>query len=348
MKPRFFAVFLITLGVTATKAFALNTAAVLLTYPVHPRVIGMGETGVADNSDPTTVFYNPANVVANPKVYLRGARETFEEDFLSDLWVGRFSGGVSWQTGGKNPLRFGADVTFGRFDYGTVTVTDDVPGATPMEFSMFEDVLSLALGVGFTSGPWDFRVGTSVKRWWAKFPPAQFTQDNIDENPDAMAFDAGVVAAWHQTVAGWNVVPALGVSAIDMGSDVEVVEGEADPLPTRFIFGPSVRIESPSQKLGSAMVPMIAVVCNADGMQPKEQGFRNDFEWGIGSELAIAQIFFLRAGSHTYKYDDEYVSFGGWSVGLGMPIGPVRARFDYADSAYFMKHTLGLSFDWVF
>jgi hypothetical protein len=48
----------------------------------------MGETGVADNSDPANIYFNPANVVGSPKVYVQGARWGVAPDLADDVWTG--------------------------------------------------------------------------------------------------------------------------------------------------------------------------------------------------------------------------------------------------------------------
>ena len=114
-------------------------------------------------------------------------------------------------------------------------------------------------------------------------------------------------------------------------------------LPTRVNFGASVRFESPARALGTARVPLIATVCNLDGTEPRH----GDFNWGIGMELAVAQILFVRTGAGaTVLHDKPDTSVSSWGIGLGAPVGPVRVRLDYAHSLDYWKNQTGLSLEW--
>jgi hypothetical protein len=155
------------------------------------------------------------------------------------------------------------------------------------------------------------------------------------------------------TVTGWSVDPALGVAIVDAGPDFEVIAGESkDPLPRRFNFGAGVHIASPKHRLGKAEVPLVALSCNVDGMDPRY----GDFEWGMGSELAIAEILFLRTGTHVTHQDARTDPVRtGWGMGVGIPVGQVRARFDYANGTYwnndgfvFKNKYMGATLAWEF
>lgn len=331
---------------------AQEAGAVLLQYPIHVRTVSMGETGVADASDPSTIYYNPANVVAPGRAYITASRMDWPDDwFVGDIWMGRANAGYSWRTRGGS-LRWGADLTLGKLDYGEDIVTD-IYGNVLGSAHSFEKVASLALGVGCIVGErFDLSFGVAAKRWWAHFASADFTQDIATVEPDAYAFDAGVTAAMRTTVTGWSVDPSLGVAIVDMGPDFEVVEGETkDPLPRRFNFGAGVHIASPAHRLGSAEVPLVTLSCNVDGMEPRF----GDFEWGMGSELAIAQILFLRSGAHITHHEKDDPVRSGFGAGIGVPLGHVRARFDYASGTYwngdgyvFKKKYMGATLAWAF
>lgn len=354
---RFSRASLVPLTLAATLAIALScgsaravtqTGAALLGYPIHPRLAGMGETGVADNSDPSTVFYNPANAVGSPRAYFVASRQRWPDDWFGfdDLWMGRSNAGLSWQGDGASPLTWGADFTLAKLDYGENVAT--LPDGTPVgTFDVFEKVASLALAVGIPSGErWEFRVGVAAKRWWAEYPSGSFTQDVVIYEPSAYAFDGGLTCVMRTTVDGWSVNPALALALIDAGPDFEVVEGEKDPLPRRFNFGASVRVESPAHRLWNADVPLIAVIANVDGMEPRY----GDFEWGLGTELAVAQILYLRSGSHMIHQDSgEDDTYSEWGIGLGIPVSSLRARFDYTNSGYtYIKDHMGITLAWVF
>jgi hypothetical protein len=338
----------------ATPAWpVVEAGALLLQYPIHVRTVSTGETGVADASDPSTIYYNPANVVAPGRAYVTTSRMDWPDDwFAGDIWMGRANAGYSWQARG-GALRWGADLTLGKLDYGESIVTNPA-GDVLATVHPFEKVASLAVGVGCTAGErFDLSFGVAGKRWWANYGAADVTQDNLTAEPTAYAFDTGITAVMRTTVTGWSVNPALGVAVVDMGPDFEVVAGESkDPLPRRFNFGAGVHIASPNHRLGKAEVPLVALSCNVDGMSPRY----GDFEWGMGSELAIAQILFLRTGTHVTHQDAKTDPVrSGWGAGVGVPVGPIRARFDYANGTYwnndgfvFKKHYMGATVAWVF
>jgi hypothetical protein len=53
----------------------------------------------------------------------------------------------------------------------------------------------------------------------------------------------------------------------------------------------------------------------------------------MGAEIAVLQILFLRAGMEERpdRYGDSFgYELSAWSAGIGVPAGPLRARFDYA------------------
>lgn len=90
---------------------------------------------------------------------------------------------------------------------------------------------------------------------------------------------------------------------------------------------------------------LIAVTVNIDGMEPRY----DDFEWGIGSELTIAQILFLRTGSRHIQQQGSGVDVASWGIDLGVPVSSLRIRFDYADSGYaYVRDHMGVTIAWVF
>ena len=93
---------------------------------------------------------------------------------------------------------------------------------------------------------------------------------------------------------------------------------------------------------------MIAVVYNVEGIDRLHDSY---FSWALGGELAVAQVLFVRAG--TTDVDDKDTSgdsnsASGWGFGVGLPAGPLRARFDYTKTSdYYQDKKLGLAIDWM-
>jgi hypothetical protein len=109
-------------------------------------------------------------------------------------------------------------------------------------------------------------------------------------------------------------------------------EGDYDvKLPARFDYGFSVHIESPHVEINSSLVPLLAITCNLDGVD-RFYGARSS--WGLGSELALAQILFLRTGvmheETLHDWEEPGFVFSSLGVGLALPIQSVLIRFDYA------------------
>jgi hypothetical protein len=325
-----------------------STTALVLTYPVSARSAGMGETGVADNSDAANIYYNPANVVGRARVYAQGSRWDLAPIFADDLWIGGGSVGVSYARRDANSFVWSADVSYGRIDYGESIVT--LPNGQPLGTAhTVENYIAITIGAGIAFGDRsELRVGVAAKRWDPDYPPDEFTIPGAPEDVIGYAFDAGATYVLRASVAEWNVTPAVALAIVNAGPDVEYDSGNEDPLPTRFHFGTSVRIEGPTVHVLSASVPLIALVYNLEGV---ERFHKERFSWGIGGEVAVAQIMFVRAGVSDFddeddQFDDEDES--GWGFGLGVPAGSFRARFDYTKtSRYYEEEKLGFELAWL-
>ena len=81
-----------------------------------------------------------------------------------------------------------------------------------------------------------------------------------------------------------------------------------------------------------------------------EPGYEGEFEWGLGMELAVAQILYLRSGSHMVQLDDDRDEMTSeWGIGLGIPVSSLRVRFDYASTSYvYVRDHMGVTLAWVF
>jgi hypothetical protein len=81
-------------------------------------------------------------------------------------------------------------------------------------------------------------------------------------------------------------------------------------------------------------------------MQPRD----DDWVWMAGTELAVAQIFFLRNGIQTYTGNhNPDPSLATWGAGVGVPAGKLRARLDYGrQGEYFGKlEHFELTLEWT-
>ncbi len=323
----------------------ISQGALVLHDPLIARSFAMGETGVADNSDPANIYFNPANVVGPRSVYANGSRWGLVPDIADDVWIGRGSGGVRLRS--SDGLALGADVTYGRLDFGESIATD--PSGNPLGvFHSFEEYIALTFGAGLNFGDdWELRLGGSAKRYHADLAPPDVSNQLQGIELDAWAFDLGSTLARRYDVGEWDIVPAIAVACVNLGADIDTDSGD-DPLPTRLHFGTSMRGESPTVQIFGADVPMLALVYNLEATERMHDGY---FSWGLGGELAIAQVLFVRAGTLDIEDELEYqqISRSGWGVGVGVPVASLRTRVDYSKSSVsFTEDKFGLSIEWIF
>lgn len=289
-------------------------SAAILEFPTGTRTAGMGETGVADNTDPANIWFNPANVVAPARVYLRGSYWDWSGD-----WAHRTgSVGGSWSgSQGSRPLAFGVDFSAGKFGAQEI-IAVFLPGGTG-ETDPAEYFWSFTGGAGVVlDDRWDVRVGAAARRYWR-------------ENFDGFGFDAGTTVAYRAVASEWQVRPAAAIAFVNLGSESVERDTFILKLPARFNYGFSVRIESPPVRVFDASVPLLAMTCNLDGV---DRFYGRESSWSFGSEFALADILFLRAGTihdeTLHDWQSAGSPFSSLGVGLAVPIQSFRLRFDYA------------------
>lgn len=324
-----------------------NTGAIVLKTPVSSRARALGETGVADNTDPANVWFNPANVVGPARVYAQGTSWYVAPDTYEDMYVRGGNGGLSYETGAEGqPLSLAMDVSFAKFSYGQSIATD--PTGVPLgTFEPWEKSFSVALGAGYLfQNGLDLRLGAAVKQFWAEYLPAEFTMEGSDLEMDAVAFDVGATLALRRPASGWSLTPALAVACVNMGSDMEGPFGGEVPLPTRLHAGTSLCAEGPATRILGGDVPMVAVVCNLD---VTERFHDEPFSVGFGTELSLARIAFLRMGVFSLSSEEDTDEDGfNWGFGFGIPAGSFRARFDYTQpSGVNDQNVYGLALTWM-
>jgi len=299
----------------------------ILYFPVNARAVGMGYTGTADNTDPSSIYFNPANVVAQARAYLVGSNDRFESD---DLSLFRVDAGGSWKSNPESTWRFGANAAFSRLESSIFDIVD-----------VDEQMISLALGAGTTRDRYEFRFGAAVKRL-STDETIHYLMNPTHETIDGYAWDGGIAVAIHGNEAEWNVTPQFGVALIDAGPDLE---GDfTTSLPTRVNIGTSIRVASPLTKVGSAEVPVFAAIVNLEGESPDEGAAF----WAMGTEISLAQILFLRGGLIIPSGADDIAET--WGAGLGVPIEQFRIRFDYSDyvDEDYIRDEMSLLVAWLF
>jgi hypothetical protein len=286
----------------------------------------MGETGVADNSDPANIFFNPANVVGARHVYLGGS---FWE-WTDHVNQGAGSVGVGWDgSWDARPLAFGIDFTL-------VQENDDTPRVIYLPDGTItggwnEHLWSLTLGAGvLLAERWEVRLGAAGKRFWE--------EDQGQGPADAFGFDVGTTVAYRASASGWRVTPAAAMAFVNIGPTLKETEYFDLEFPTRFHYGISVRIESPVVQVNEASVPLLSMTCNLDGV---DRFYGDESSWGFATEFALAEILFLRTGViHEEKLHEWHTASSPWSslgVGIGVPVQSFRFRFDYARLPHFLE-----------
>jgi len=316
------------LGIATAAALSIVASAhaqSILYYPVSARVTSMAGTGTADNSTPSSIVLNPANVVGPPRIYVQGA--ILRTDAIEDFWIRRANAGASWRFG---PVRFGADLAYGRFN--AAGLLDSISDAS----TLTQDVVELTSGLGVSIGRNDFLVGLAGKRFVDKQETAGSALDSVStvDKADAFAFDAGAEIRHRATLQGWDVTTSVGAAVINVGNDVEHDDGKRH-LPRHVNGGLSISMVSPPVQVFWGAVPLVAFSANVDATRPRDQ----DWEWMAGSEIALWQVFFVRSGIHTVTgVEGNDPAEAAWGLGLGLPIRMLRVRVDYGrDSESFDK-----------
>jgi hypothetical protein len=325
-------------------AFAVaTTGAPLLDITTSVRSEGMGFTGVADRDDADNVFFNPANVTAMDGVYTTGSYELLYPQISNDIWFGHTSAGAGWALGSNRPVLLACNVTLAKLSYGKRMATSQL-GQPLGEYESKESYFALTVGVaGKVGEDIEWAAGAAFKRVSIDYAPSSITTDTIPSKATSGAFDIGTVVSKTIDASDWRVRPAVGLSVVNLGPDLEFDNRAVkDPLPSWFRYGIGVRIDGPVVDLGSVGVPVIAGTLDFDG----SHGLNDQHPyWGFGYELAFLQIASARWGRRIDDHDRTPVDT--WGVALGVPAGPVRARVDYATSSY-RRDVFGVSLAWLF
>jgi len=289
----------------------------LLSYPVSARVVSMGQTGTADNSSPSTIFLNPANVLGASRFYAQGMTVISNLNENADYWIRRANAGSSWKAGA---VTLGFDLSYSKLHFAANYDSLYQPEG------LNEDILGLAAGVGFGVGSTDFLFGAGAKSYSESYQPFDyFMMGGMTEKGNAIAYDAGFEVRHRATLQGWDVNTALGAAVVNAGNDIKS-DHAWDHLPRQYNLGLNVRMVSPPVEVLWANVPLITLCASLDATQPRDE----DWVWMAGTEFSVAQILFLRSGMQTYTGSgNPDPSFATWGAGVGIPIRKLRARLDY-------------------
>jgi len=318
-----------------------ETGAPVLDYPLGVRSEGMGQTGTADAWDPQNLYFNPAHVAGVEGGYAAGSYMLLFPRDTNDVHFNNEALGTGYTFGGRMPIRVAAGVTIAHLSYGTVTITD-INGDPLRTDESEERAVAFTAGARATvGGRAHVSLGLAFKRWTAHYVEVVYQPVGFKMDRSASMFDVGTVVSTDAEAGDWRVQPALGVAWVNLGSDIDAGLRE-DPLPSRFQYGVSTRVVGPDVVLGSASVPAVSATLNIDGIHGLSG---QDPTWGFGTELAFMDAVFLRWGR---RVDDrEREPFSAWGVGLGLPLGHLRARLEYANIDE-MRDKFGATVVWLF
>ena len=300
------------------------TTASVMDYPLSARSVAMAASGVADRFDPGNIYLNPANVTPRHEIYATGSYELVAPRWSSDLWFGHTSVGGGRAFGSDDPIHLAFDFTFARFSYGKSILTT-VTGEEIGEFDVAEDYFAFTAGASKkVSERVEVAVGAAYKYWAWQYDPLSSVDESLVPDISANMFDFGAVVSTVVGASDWRVEPAVAMAVVNSGSDVEV-EDYSEPLPTWLTYGTTVRIEGPNVTLGAVTVPALSATLNVDG---KHGLSHQDPRWSFGSEISFLQVVFVRWGR---LIDDHWrIPQTTWGAAIGVPVGPVRARVEYA------------------
>ena len=279
-----------------------------LKIPVDARSAALGETVVANISDVSALFWNPALAAQ-----LNGAHIGLSHvEYFSDVTLN--FGGFSYHLPGSS-LTLGLSVQ--TLSSGSMNVTTEFqPFGTGETFSLFDMALGLTVAQGLTDL---FSYGVTAK----------YVQESVAGVTQSTAvFDIGIFYRVGTTGAQMAVsVRNFGLDSFTSGelsrgvisnpSTITENDFESVTPPTTFLLGLSyetLRANAMNDLLLSAQLN-----------NPND----NAENWNFGAEYTWNKLLALRAG---YRFGIEEFSVPSFGVGLILPyLGP-ELRFDYGYS----------------
>ncbi len=285
----------------------------LLTIPGSARAAALGNTFVAMKDDPTTIFSNPAALSTQQKrdSLAPGSVISFGYTNLAlDITQGyvaysqpapEFLGDSSW-------IGIGAVYN----SYGSFAGANAVGEAT-QEFSAGDIALSVAYSSMIPEQPVHY--GIAVKYISSTLVSGQYSSSGI-------AADLGVF------YESKPILLTIGISALNIGSQLSTYAGIDENLPFNLQLGISKKLER---------LPLTLHLAFRNLTRDREG--RNFFyalnDFSIGGEFTVSKVVRLRFGYENQKRRDlktpEGLGMGGFSFGLGLNFQ--KLHFDYALSA---------------
>ncbi len=306
-----------------------ETTAPSMAMPTSMRSYGMGETGVADDSDPGNAFYNPAIISSFSGVFASGGYSNLIPMLSEDVRL-TYTGilaGFQEAPGRATRLGAGGSVEYVRLNLGEWTGFSPA-GDTVQPYESFERYFRASLAGGFTfARSVRIGVGASLKHWrWAW----KDSYSDLSCGWDAWAGDAGLLMRITGDVKpGLHLAVSSGFSYLSFGHHVRI-GGSKVPLPTTMRLGVGFRLEAnPLEELKHIFgyePRMASIAAYLDVIDNRHSHDRPIVKWG--AELSFIEMLHFRIG---YVNDKPgRIEDLTWGFGLGIRLRNLMGRFDYA------------------
>lgn len=279
-----------------------TSSAQFLRVPVGARAVAMGQAYAALATDNAGIFWNPAGLMRTPgRTNYFAAHTVWTADIDLDF--------AAFHKRGQN---FAYGLMLGALRSGDIPRTDELhQEGTGQYFNANQFYLGASLARAMTDR---FSLGGTVK----------YFQENLDEyQTKALLADLGILY-----LVGVGDL-RIGFTVRNFGNDVSP-SGTPPAAPDGYVPAPSFQ-SFPAPTVGAFgaakswdLGQRLALVTSADFNHPSDysESFR------LGTELAVRQQLFLRAGYETNRPE------GGFAAGFGLQLErhQLRMRVDYAYS----------------
>ncbi len=291
-----------------------------LKFGAGARMMAMGDAGIANASDASALFYNPAGIVfvENRSVLLGNM------DWLLDTKIQ--SGAFAINLGDLGA--FGLSVMY--FNYGDPIKATEITSFNEQGYNDIGNIepSEFVVGLGYARRiSSQFAIGGQVKiahqdllsgdvkTRIAFNTPEGWVQEEHDANKTIFAFDVGTI---YNT--GFRDL-TLAMSFRNFGQEVEYEQDSYD-IPLTFSFG----ITASAFQLVNKEQEGMDLRVNIDYSHLRDWDERMNF----GLEYSFMEMFYLRGG-YKYNYSSEGMCFGA-GVYLNLPMGKVRVDYAYKDT----------------
>jgi len=328
------AVILITLAVASAIATVLaavpNDASAqdVLEYCQSVRSWGMGTIGAADDSDPANAFFNPAIIASNPGAFLTsryGCTFSLDSGYPRIYQVG--AGLVARKTLSEGrAIKYGGGVSYATIDWGDIHYCSgpdwwDCPLVRPKESTV---VTTLGAEVEFNS-PISLGAGVSIKPW--RYRSGEGTDYSATAIDWGLLLKACIIDEENAKLSA-----NLGTGFLNLG-DKYGPEGHEADQPRTFRYGLGMRYEGATSECFhnrfGVDVPVFSAVIDYELAQDRrDYSYERGRAWGVGAELSVLRVLYLRTGFFKDEYGTERDGMLGF--GLGWTFKRGWCRFDLA------------------